>query len=728
MSSPRPFEPKGALARWARFTVHNRGKVLLGLLGLVIAIGVISSTAGGKFVNSFKVPGVESQTALDLLEERFPSQAGGSAQVVFKTDAGVDDAAVKQQIDDVLAKAATLPEVVGVISPYDTPSAISEDRKIAYATVNYSKQANEVEIDDAKELIKLVEASTAPGFTVEAGGDVALIGESVEPFGTSELIGIAAAIIILLIAFGSVIAMGMPIIAALFGLGAGVMTITIAAKAFDMSEFTPSFAAMIGLGVGIDYSLFVVTRFREGLGNGLSVEQSVIRAIDTAGRAVAFAGTVVIIALLGLAAIGIPFVFALGLAGAIVVFFAIIVALTLTPALLSYIGRRIDKWAIPGLHTTTGTNKNSFWYRWSHQIAEHPWRYTLISGGILIFLTLPIFDVQLGFTDSGNLPEDQHTRRAYDILAEGFGPGFNGPLLLTIENMDGLNPDNLSKLADAIRQDPGVAAVNEPFINPENNTAVMTIIPTTSPQDQKTVDLVHHLRDDVFPPAIEGTGMKTYLGGLAAIADVSDKMINRMPLFFLIVIGLSIILLAAVFRSVVIPLKAALMNLLSIGSTFGILIAIFQWGWLKDVVGIAKEGPIEVFLPMMLFAILFGLSMDYEVFLLSRIREDYVHNGHAREAVANGLSATARVIAAAAAIMVCVFFSFVLGPDRIIKEFGIGLSAAIFIDATIVRLVLVPATMELLGEWNWWFPRWLDRLLPRLNVEGEMEPLPTKAD
>jgi putative drug exporter of the RND superfamily len=726
-SSERPSE--AALARWARFAVRRRGRVVIAWLAFVVVLGVLSGTVGGAYVNSFDIPGAESQNAVDLLEERFPSQAGDSATIVVQTDAGVDDPAVKQRLTDLLTQASSLPEVTGVVSPYDNAAAISADRKIAYATVNYDKLANDVDAANAKQLLDLVDRTSAPGFRVEVGGPIAAQAEQANPFGVSAIVGVVAAIIILLIAFGSVIAMGLPVATALAGLLAGSLGITLVARFMDLNEFTPSFGVMIGLGVGIDYALFVVTRFREGLGTGLSVEDAVVRAIDTAGRAVAFAGTVVAIALLGLFAIGIPFVEALGLAAAIFVVLSVLVALTLLPALLGYVGRRIDRWRIPGLHVGQQGSRNTFWYRWSEQIQRRPWPYLLGSAALLIVLALPLLDLRLGFSDDGNQPTSLHTRRAYDLLVQGFGPGFNGPLIFAIENEGGIDPAQLQQLSDTVRQVPGVATVGPAAINQSGDAAVISVIPTTSPQDAKTSDLLTHLRDDVIPPAVAGTGTTIYVGGpTAAYVDIDTKIANRMPLFFAIVIGLSVLLLAAVFRSVVVPIKAALMNLLSIGATYGVLVAVFQWGWAKDLFGIAKTGPVESFLPMFLFAILFGLSMDYEVFLLSRIREDYLQTRKSGEAVAHGLSVTARVIAAAAAIMICVFLSFVLGDERVIKEFGLGLATAIFVDATIVRLVLVPATMELLGDWNWWFPRWLDRIVPRLNVEGSVAPAPVAVE
>jgi RND superfamily putative drug exporter len=704
----------GLFARWARFAVRRRRRVLGGWVVAIALLVVLSSALGGSFVNDFTVPDTESQRAADLLEQRFPAQAGDNATLVVQADAGIADPAIKTRVEALLAQVAELPEVTGVVSPFENPTAISADGTIAYATIQYDKTAIDVDDANISKLTDLVDRSAGDGLRVEVGGQIVSANEEA-PQGQSEMIGIAAAVIILLIAFGSVVAMGLPIATALFGLLAGFLGISLATSVLDISTFTPAFAAMIGIGVGIDYSLFIVTRFREGLHAGLTVEDAVARAIDSSGRAVAFAGTVVAIALLGLFAIGIPALSALGTAAAIVVVFCVLVALTLLPALLGFAGHRIDRWRIPGLHTVGHGGRESVWYRWSRQVQGKPLRYLLASAVLLLALTIPVLDLRLGFSDAGNNPASLHSRRAYDLLATGFGPGFNGPLIVVVEQDGGIAPETLQRLTGAMRQSSGVAKVDQPIINPTGDTAVISVIPTTSPQDAQTPKLVKRLRDDVIPPTLNGTGGNAYVAGAtASLIDTGNKFSARLPYFFAIVIGLSFLLLTMAFRSIVIPLKAALMNLLSIGATFGLLVAVFQWGWL----GIAKEGPIESFLPMMLFAILFGLSMDYEMFLLSRIREDYVRTGDTGDAVAHGLSATARVIAAAAAIMVAVFLSFGLSAERSTREFGLGLATAVFIDATIVRLVLVPSTMELLGRWNWWWPSWLDRLMPRLNIEG----------
>jgi RND superfamily putative drug exporter len=678
------------------------------------------ASVGGEFVDSFNIPGAESQKAIDLLEEKFPTQAGDSATIAFKADAGINDPAVKQQIDDLLKNVAAIPEVVGVVSPYDDASHISADGLYARADVQFDKASNEIDDANVEHLTDLVDAAAGNGLQVEAGGSVIGATET-EPGGLSELIGIFAAMIILLVVFGSIVAMGLPIISALIGLMIAVFVTYLAANLMDFSTFTTAFLSMIGLGVGIDYALFIVTRYRELIHRGEDVNTAVVKAITTSGRAVIFAGMVVAIALLGLLAMGIPFVAALGIASAIVVVCSVIVATMVLPAILAAIGPRIDKWRIPGLGKEQhGTN--GFWFRWARGIQARPWPFAIASVAIMIVLTIPVTDLRLGSSDDGNGPDSVHTRRAYDLLAEGFGPGFNGPLLITIENPNGFDQASLDQFTTALQGTENVAAVSPANINPAGDTAIVTVIPKTSPQDEATSDLVDELRDTVIPSALAGSGTNAYVGGgTATFIDLGDKISERLPIFIIVVIGLSILLLTAVFRSIVVPIKAAIMNLLSLGAAFGVIIAVFQWGWAKSLLGVSKDGPIESFLPMLLFGVLFGLSMDYEVFLMSRVHEEYVHLKDGKKAIFNGVGHTARVVAAAAIIMGSVFLSFILNDARVIKEFGLGLGIAILVDAFLVRLVMLPAVMTLLGDAAWYLPKWLDRALPRLSIEGPAE-------
>lgn len=726
----------GALARWGYWVAIHKWRVL-GSAALTLAIlGALAISLRGQFTDDFTIPGAESQKAFDLLKGRFPSQAGDSANIVFRADAGVQDPAVKPRIDAVLAKAATLPHVIGVSSPNDVAYQISADGKTAYATVAYDALAIKVPKDDGQKLLDLVDTSGGGGLQVEAGGQIVAQLENTPP-GSSELIALAAAAVVLLIAFGSIVAMGLPLITAIAGLAAGFFSIFLATRFLDIATFTPAIAAMIGLGVGIDYALFIVTRYREGMHSGLSVPDAVSKTMDTAGRSVLFAGTVVVIALLGLLAIGLPFIAAFGVAAALVVACSIIVALTVLPALLAVTGTRIDKWGIKRLQPSSDPGANSLGHTLSRVIGKAPWVYA--AGATLVLLTLaaPLLDLKLGFPDESSNPTSYHTRRAFDLMTSGFGEGFNSTFLITVEKEGGVDPASVDKLAAAIKGVPGIVQVAPPQLNQAGDTAVISMIPATGQNDSATRTIVSTLRDTTIPATMAGSGATTYVGGGTAVfVDLTDRLTNRTPIFFAIVIGLSFLLLTIVFRSPVIALKAAIMNLFSIAAAFGILIAVFQWGWGASLFGIHEKQGVVAFLPMFLFAILFGLSMDYEVFLLSRVREAWVHGAKTRDAVAEGLSVTARVITAAAAIMIVVFLSFVIVPDPISKQFGLGLASAIFVDATIVRLILVPATMELLGEWNWWFPSWLDRLVPHLNVEGSAEkgrrsapaPAPSPAD
>ncbi|MBI2723489.1 MAG: MMPL family transporter [Chloroflexi bacterium] len=703
------------LERWARFSHRNRWKIVGAWIVILAALTVANQQFGGSYITEFKVPGAEAEKAANLLKDRFPALSGDSSDVVIQAPGGIADPVTQQRIRQLTGDLAALPGVTGVESPLDNPALISQSGTIARMSVQWDQAAFDLPASEAKQFVKTADNANTAGFRVEVGGHV--VESTEQPAFGSEIYGLIAAVIILLIAFGSVIAMGLPLAGAVFGLGAGFATIGLATNLGSFPEFSPQFAAMIGLGVGIDYSLLIVTRFREGLHAGKSVEDAIVLATTTAGRAVLFAGMVVAVAFLGLFLMGLPFVAALGTAGALMVLFAVLVALTLVPAVMSLVGRRVDSLRVPLLHSTEGVDTGSVWFRLSEAIQKHPLRYFLVTAAVLLLLASPTLAMNLAFTDAGNNPTSRHTRRAYDLLVEGFGPGFNGPLIIAADTSAG-GADRIDAVVSAIKGSPGVAEVSPPIPNAAGDTTFIRVFPASSPQDAATQALVDRLRTSVIPDATKGSGARVYVGGFTAGSiDAKERITSRMPLLFAGVIGLSFVLLTVVFRSVVVAAKAAVMNLLSIGASYGVLVAIFQWGWFAGALGIQK-GPIETFLPMMMFAILFGLSMDYEVFLISRIREEYVETRNNALAVGHGLAATARVITAAAAIMVAVFLTFVLGDERVIKEFGIGLATAIFVDATIVRLVLVPSTMELLGDRNWWLPSWLDRLLPNVSFEG----------
>jgi RND superfamily putative drug exporter len=577
---------------------------------------------------------------------------------------------------------------------------------------------NNLPEDVAPAITDLVRGVQEDGVQLELSGH--LFQQREAPSGT-EGIGLLAAVVILLVAFGSVLAMGLPILMALFSIGIGLAFIQLLGNFMSVPDFTSTLAAMIGIGVGIDYALFIVTRYRQGLHDGMDPEKAVVKSIATSGKAVVFAGITVVISLAGMYVIGIDFIRGLATGALLAVTVTVVASVTLLPALLGFVGRNIDRLRLPWTKRDAGAHRSGhgFWYRWSRLIQRRPLPAAAIGLAVLIALLGPTFDIQLGSSDASQLPTSDTTRRAYDLLGEGFGPGFNGPLLLVIEVPKPEDAAALPRVHDAVAAAEGVEAASPAFTNPAGDTAVMQVFPTTSPQDQKTVQLIDRLRTDVLPNATAGTGLQAHVGGItAAFDDVSTLLQARLPLFIGAVLAFSFLLLLLVFRSVLVPLKAVVMNLLSIGAAYGVVVAVFQKGIGADFFGVGK-GPIEAFLPMMMFAILFGLSMDYEVFLLSRVKEEYDRTGDNGIAVADGLSATARVITAAALIMVTVFGSFVFGDNRTIKEFGLGLAVAILVDATIVRLLLVPATMGLLGKANWWLPKWLDRILPNVHIEGE---------
>ncbi len=720
----------GLLRRWIEIVTTHPKRLLVVFFVLMALFVALATSIRGEFADSFSLPGAESQRAYDLLAQRFPGASGSSAEIVFQTkgDATFQDPAVKEQIDTLLADLGKLPHVASVVSPYDAQYQFSQNGSIAYASVNYDIPANNVQIADAKLLVDEVKTGNSDQLRVVAGGQVPSLAE-VEFGNTSEIVGIIAAAIILLIAFGSVVAMGLPIVTALVGLTIGFMGIFITTRYLDIATFAPQFASMIGIGVGIDYALFIVTRFREGIAEGQTPKEATGRALDTAGRAVIFAGSVVVISMLGLSAVGIKFVAALGVAAAIVVATAVLVAFTVLPALLTLVGTRIDKWSV---HMPGRANKPAgvpFGRKLSRRIQAHPWQSAIASAVVLLVLAIPVFSMNLGFPDASANPSSFQTRQAYDLLTSGFGEGFNNPLLVVLDNSQGISQEEAGAVAEAISKAPGVVQVAPPMSNEAGDTAVITVIPTGDANSAAVKDLVTTLRNDTLPEAVAGTGITTYVGGgTATFLDFSDKMIERTPWVFVVIIGLSFVLLTIVFRSPVIALQAAIMNMLSIAAAFGVIVAVFQKGWGHQLFGVEEKQPIAVFLPIFLFAILFGLSMDYEVFLLSRIREYWAHGRSTTDAVADGLTVTARVITAAAAIMICVFLSFVMNPMPIVKQMGLGLAVAVLIDATLVRLVLVPSVMEILGDRNWWFPKWLDRITPHVNIEGKSEPAPAEFD
>ena len=716
----RPGLP-GRVAAWC----HDRRRLVLGLwiLALVVAV-VVSGITGSNFKDKLEGSKTEAQQARNLLTEHFPSQAGDSATIVYRADGSVSDPAMKARIAAIDADVAALPHVATVRGPFDEGSLgqVSPGDQIAYTSVVFDRATEDIPKSAVQEVVDTAEAGAGEGLQVELGGEAISKVAQATP-GTSEIIGIAAAIIILLIAFGSVIAMGLPIITALFGIGIGVSIVGLLSHWMIVPTFGTELAAMIGIGVGIDYALFIVTRYRQGLAEGRDPRDAIVKALDTSGRAVLFAGTTVVISLFGMFLLGVSFVYGLALGAISAVLLVMAASMTLLPALLGFAGLAIDRLRIPGFHEPAAElDEHSFWYRWSRVVQRRPWTMAIIAFVILVVMALPVLSMHLLFTDSGNDPTSLTTRRSYDLLSDGFGAGANGPLVVAVDLPSATPASALDGLSSAIGATPNVAFVVPPQVNQTGDAAVLIVIPETSPQSTETENLVHTLRDDVIPASIGGTGVSAYVGGYTAAGiDAADRFSQRLVWVIGAVVVLSFLLLMVVFRSIAVPIKAAIMNLLSIGAAYGVIVAVFQWGWLGGVFGVSRTGPIDPWIPLMLFTILFGLSMDYEVFLLSRIREEWLRTGDNKTSVADGLAQTGRVITAAAAIMFCVFGSFVIGDLRVLKVFGLGLAAAVLIDATIVRMVLVPATMELLGDVNWWFPKWLDRILPVLDVEGHID-------
>ncbi len=696
------------LHRLGRWCLVHRRRVLLIWLTAVLVLGVAATRVGGEYSDDFRVPGVESQRAVDLLSDRFPEAAGGSAQLVFHApDGEILDAPRADAIASTVAEVAALPGVESVSDPTLQPSA---DGTTLLALVQYDIELTELDDADLDALLRTGEPLAGVAVRLEVGGELTQYVEQPEPQ-AAELIGLVAAVFILLVAFGSVLAMGLPIAIALFGLGTSTLLLALGAAVLEMPTNTPVLASMIGLGVGIDYALFVVTRHREHLHAGMTVAESAARATATAGQAVIIAGGTVVIAILGLAISGIPVVTLMGLGAALVVAVMVAATITLLPALLGFAGHRIDRVRLFRARTE-GVDTVSVWSRWGAAVARRPWPYLVASLAFLLLLATPLLSIRFGQADAGNAPETSTQRQAYDLVSEAYGPGANGPLLLAVESGD---PAVAAEVVTAVADEPGVTAVARPRISPGGDAAIVTVVPETGPQEAGTAQLIHHLRDDVLTEV----DTPVHVGGLTAtFVDMSDQVAARLPWFIGAVVGLSFLLLMLVFRSVLVPLKAALMNLLSIGAAYGVIVAVFQWGWMKGLVGLEDTVPIVAFVPMMMFAILFGLSMDYEVFLLSRVREEYLRTGDNTGSVISGIASTARVITAAALIMIFVFLGFVLGDDPLVKMMGLGLAAAVFLDATIVRVILVPATMRLLGDANWWLPPWLDRRLPHLDVEG----------
>jgi RND superfamily putative drug exporter len=748
------------LAHWS--TTHRK-YALLGWIVLLLLVNALAQSAGTEYSNNFTLPNSDAQRAANLLQRGFPAQAGDRDTIAYKVSSGsVLDPAVRARMSATFAEVARLPHVTTVISPYTGASAgkaISANGKIAFATVVFDEKANLLPKSAPERVVRVARAAARPGLQVELGGQAIETTEQAG-FGLSTAVGLMAAIVVLLLTFGSLIAMGLPIVTALFGLGTGLGAIALFTHAVDTPNFSSELAAMIGLGVGIDYALFILTRFREAYSTPgptfRDARMSVVQAMDTAGRAVLFAGCTVVIALLGMMLLGVTFLYGVAISASIGVLLVMLASLTLLPALLTMTGARVaaggrrarararaaaqadEVGSSAGSAAPSGSpGASQTWLRWSAFVQRRPRTIATVSALTMLLIAAPATALRLGSSDASNDPTSQTTHRAYELLAQGFGEGFNGPLLIVAKipnpNREAAEHGVLTvkppgggrtaaeRLRAAVAATPDVVAVAPVKLNAAEDVGTITVYPRSSPQAYATTQLVSRLRERVVPPVAARTGMTVYVGGVTAGAvDFATTLGHKLPLFIGVVVLLSALLLMVVFRSLVIPLQAAVMNLLSIGASLGVIVVIFQWDWLGRLMDISS-GPIESFIPVMLFAIVFGLSMDYEVFLVSRIHERWAHTRENSRAVAEGLALTGRVVTAAAAIMVCVFLSFMLGEDRVIKEFGLSLASAVFLDALVIRCLLLPAVLFIIGRRTWQIPAWLDRLLPRLNIEGTIQ-------
>ncbi len=703
------------LARLADLVYRRRRRVVLAWIAALVVIIPLGTSLAGENKADYNTPGSESKAASDLLEQRFDGYSGAGVDVVWRAAGGVRSPQVRQKMDRLIAEAQKIED----IGP-PGPTRISKDGTIATTNLGLTAASWDVPKESGEKLIALAEKTDGAGLEIKLGGDpIYAAQEQAGPEGY----GFLGAAIVLLIAFGSIVAVGLPLAIAFAGLGISTALIGLLALVVDVPDWTTAVSGLIGIGVGIDYALLVLTRFRSALGDGKNEHDAVVEAVTTAGRSVIIAGCTVVIAVLGLFLTGLSYMQGVALSASIAVLVVMLAAITLLPALLGMLGPKVNRLRIPLLGRRLRSSdraepKESLAARWSHAVQRRPWTAAIAATAVLLALAAPALGMRLGFPDAGNDPPDTMTRQAYDMISEGFGPGASGPLVLATELPARAAKGDLDGLAARLRKDPGVAFVSPTQVNATGDAAVITVIPTTSPQDAETDDLVTRMRDEIVPDELQGTGLTVHVGGQnAALQDQSELITRRLPLFIVGVVGLSFLLLLVAFHSPLISLKAGIMNLLSVGAAYGVMTLVAKGGTVGKVIGIDHEVPVAPFMPVMMFAILFGLSMDYEVFLISRIREEYQKHGDTRRAVADGLAKTARVITAAAAIMVVVFLAFVASPEVFLKLFGIGLATAIFVDATIVRMVLVPAVMQLLGPLNWWIPSWLERALPSLDLE-----------
>lgn len=721
---PAPASLLGRLGSWS---YRHRRLVAAGWLVALVLVMLAGRSAGAEFKDNLNAgSGTQSQQTAAFLQSHFPGQAGDIAQVVFETHAPVNSPASQARIGRTLTGLAGLPHVVSVQSPFGPGAAhqVSSEGHVAYAVVRFDGTGDAVPAGAIRRVIGQASKAAAPGFTVQLGGTPVQNVQKPQ-FGKSEALGILAAIVILLVAFGSVIAMVLPIVTAIVAVASTFAVLDLLSRAVTVPSFGPELAALVGLGVGIDYALFVVTRYRAALRSGSNPESAVVTAMAISGRVVVFAGCTVVISLLGLFLLGLPFIYGAALGAIIAVLLVMTASVTLLPAALGFAGSSIDRFHV-GLRRRPAREsvaEAGFWWRWSRLVQRRPW----LAGGaaltILVVLAVPVLSLRLAFTDAGTSPVSYTSRQAYDLLAKGFGPGSNGPLVVALELPGGAGHNVVTSLRAQLAAQPDVAFVSPPQYSQAGTAGVLTVIPRTSPQASRTSMLVQQIRTGVVPGATAHTGVRALVGGeTAASIDTAKVISHHLALVVAFVILLSVLLLLAAFRSVVIPLVSAVLTLISTGAAYGVIVAVFQWGWLGSGIDNGATAPVDPWIPLFLFALLFGFSMDYQVFLISRIREQWRTGQSDSEAVAHGLAATGRIITSAAAIMICVFAAFVLGDLRVLRVVGLGMAVAILLDATLVRMVLMPSLLQLMRRVNWWFPRALEQAVPSFLSEIQGPP------
>ncbi|MEX5632492.1 MMPL family transporter [Parafrankia sp. FMc2] len=700
-------------------SARRPGATVIAWVFVVLLVLALAGTAGGSFTDDFVAPGSQSEKAMKLLDRQFPEAAGGGALVVFAVPAGERLDGHRAAVTDAVRRIAGVDHVVDVADPF-TAGAVSPDGRIGFAEIALDLPATEIGTDTLAAITDATRPVRDAGVIAELGGDAAFINAEAKTSG-AEAAGLLAALVVLVVAFGTVVAALIPIALALVTVATGVGSVVLLANALDVSSAAPTIGAMIGLGVGVDYALFIVARYREARAAGKHNSVALAEAMGSSGTAVLLAGGTVVVAMAALSLTGLGFLTSIGLSTSLVVLFAVASALTLLPALLTLLGDRIDTGRIRGLRRPGSSPRGSISWRFAHRVADRPWPYLLVAGTVLLALAAPALRMQTGFPDAGDDSRDATHRRAYDLLAEGFGPGINGPLLVVADlRGQGVESGDLPALSRRLAADSGIATVDEPRLSPAGDVAVLRVFPTTAPADEATSETLARIRDRV-PDNVAVSGLT------AMTDDLTRQLADTLPLFIAAILAASFLLLMVVFRSLAVPLKAVMLNLLSIGGAYGVVVAVFQWGWFGGLFGLDETYLIASPLPTIFFAVLFGLSIDYEVFLLSRIREEFDATGDNIESVARGLAGSSRVITAAALIMTVVFLSFVANPSPLVRMMGLGLAAAIVLDATIVRMLLVPATMALLGRANWWLPGWLDRLLPHLVADRHAAAAPSQS-